>query len=301
MHTHDPCRDNLLRRARALCWKQSGGKVAPPSPRASNAHTDFTCTPAQQYSTLLSPNATVLGNRLEFTTPRRALNDVPGATEVKYTQLLEEAAAVEREDEGASASGSISGPSEETFLGEASPNAHVAPLLPGPASHTFTSKLKGFIFSYLPSPRSAPPPKPPPVPVQKAPVLPIPPPEVFQKARAPIKTPAPKPVPKPIHPKELVHLHPAPPMPSKIPRPAGNLGDPSRTLPRPMSVALSTGGRRDSGASVKDLVKTFESLEDIHAAECDSLRRLEVKRANRMQQWNDARGSSKLPKAVWRP
>ncbi|KAF8882194.1 hypothetical protein CPB84DRAFT_1838218 [Gymnopilus junonius] len=137
-------------------------------------------------------------------------------------------------------------------------------------NHTIGKRVKGFLFSYLPSLSSK----------SSAsfllhkqntirqPGLPLPPPNLLEKVRGPVTTPARQPLPKPIHPKELVQLHPAPPSaPSALPRPT----KPQRLVelhPLPplaekpiVTQSASVRPRRSSGASVKDLVKGFERLE----------------------------------------
>jgi len=95
--------------------------------------------------------------------------------------------------------------------------------------------------------------------------LPLPPQELFEKERGSIVTPAPKLPPKPIHPKDQVELHTIPPKLSMIPkpkvqpqrfvdlRPAPPKPEPAKSLPKE---------RRESGGSVKDLVKGFETLDE---------------------------------------
>jgi hypothetical protein len=98
--------------------------------------------------------------------------------------------------------------------------------------------------------------------------LPLPPPELFEKERDPIVTPAPKVPPKPAHPKDQVELHTVPPKPSMIPKPKTQ---PKRLVElrpapqKPESVPVTknlASDRRQSGGSVKDLVKGFETLDE---------------------------------------
>jgi len=98
--------------------------------------------------------------------------------------------------------------------------------------------------------------------------LPLPPPELFEKERDPIVTPAPKVPPKPTHPKDQVELHTVPPKPSMIPKPKmqpKRLVElrPAPQIPEPVPVAKSVvNDRRQSGGSVKDLVRGFETLDE---------------------------------------
>ena len=98
--------------------------------------------------------------------------------------------------------------------------------------------------------------------------LPLPPPELFEKERGTIVTPAAKLPPKPPHPKDQVELHTVPPKPSMIPKPKmqpRRLVDlrpaPSKPEPEPVTRSLAND-RRQSGGSVKDLVKSFETLDE---------------------------------------
>jgi len=98
--------------------------------------------------------------------------------------------------------------------------------------------------------------------------LPLPPPELFEKERGTIVTPAAKLPPKPTHPKEQVELHAVPPKPSMIPKAKmqpRRLVDlrPAQQKPEPAPIPRSlTNDRRQSGGSVKDLVKSFETLDE---------------------------------------
>ena len=98
--------------------------------------------------------------------------------------------------------------------------------------------------------------------------LPLPPPELFEKERSTIVTPAPKVPPKPTHPKDQVELHTVPSKPSMIPKPKmqpKRLVDlrPAPPKPEPLPPTKSlVGDRRQSGGSVKELVKSFETLDE---------------------------------------
>ena len=98
--------------------------------------------------------------------------------------------------------------------------------------------------------------------------LPLPPPELFEKERSTIVTPAPKVPPKPTHPKDQVELHTVPPKPSMIPKPKTQpkrlvelRPAPLKPEPEPVTKNLMND-RRESGGSVKDLVKSFETLDE---------------------------------------
>lgn len=134
---------------------------------------------------------------------------------------------------------------------------------------TLATRVKGFIFSYLPgsTPKAQPAKKP--QPAKPGLPLPIPPPETFAKPRGPIHTPAPKSIAKPVPPKNTVNLNNVPPpKPSRIPRskePPRRLVE-LNPLPRPPSekslLVDPANSRRDSGGSVKDLIMAFEGLRE---------------------------------------
>ncbi|KAF8508245.1 hypothetical protein BU17DRAFT_70877 [Hysterangium stoloniferum] len=103
--------------------------------------------------------------------------------------------------------------------------------------------------------------------------LPLPPPEMRQIPRGPINTPAKKPLPKSQAPRELVHLTEVQPLPKQMEFPktksvremvALNHIDPPRSVRRPRTISgpivIPGRERRDSGSSVKDLVKSFEEV-----------------------------------------
>lgn len=134
---------------------------------------------------------------------------------------------------------------------------------------TIGKRVKGFLFSYLPTltsktSTSLSSHKPNTI---RRPGLPLPPPDLLEKVRGPVATPARQPLPKPKHPKELVQLHPAPPVASALSRSI----KPRRLvelhpLPPPpekpiVAPSASVRPRRSSGASVKDLVKGFEDIQ----------------------------------------
>ncbi|KAJ7716083.1 hypothetical protein B0H16DRAFT_462041 [Mycena metata] len=128
-------------------------------------------------------------------------------------------------------------------------------------------RVKGFLFSYLPTlAKTAPPPRT--AALLARPRLPLPPLELLEKPRGPVVTPVRPPLPKTRAPKELVSLQPAPPVAKKT-------GIPRRAPPRRMVelnhvempveaepvVRVGPRPRTSSGGSVKDLVKNFERLD----------------------------------------
>ena len=218
------------------------------------------------------PDFTPLGRRA--TLPRKSRPTLPqsvpdqnqkGPTVIpptllapRYSHLLEEAIAISQE-------GSTLSPEQETFpQSEVEETSHLSDV----PTTTIGKRVKGLLFSYLPtlSKQSS-------STVSKAPLsvqpsLPIPPTEILSKPRAPVTTPARAPLLKPKHPKELVVLHPAPrpPTVSHIPR----LRKPQRLVelhpPAPLPVIEPTPiprPRRSSGSSVKDLVRGFEEIQAV--------------------------------------
>ena len=143
------------------------------------------------------------------------------------------------------------------------------PEIPEPAeqpSPGISKRVKGFLSSYLPTLSKSTQP-------QKAeklqwsrPGLPLPPPEVLGKARGPISTPVRPPLPKPVHPKEQVHLQHAPtpqkPMFHRPVKPQRLVALHPTSAPAPTEPMLIQRNRRSSGSSVKDLVRSFEDLDN---------------------------------------
>ncbi|KAG6879848.1 hypothetical protein C0992_010806, partial [Termitomyces sp. T32_za158] len=176
-------------------------------------------------------------------------------------------------------------------------------------SSTLKTRVKGFLFSYLPTLSKKPATNP--KPSSSRPGLPLPPTSVLEKCRGPITTPARAPVPKPTHPKELVHLNPAPvpPKPSLIPRPQ----KPQRLVelhrvspPPPEKDAAVIRPRRSSASSVKDLVRGFEEMEKNAVAErAEEQKRGELKRVKSVGEWRKTAGLANAggngSKPSWRP
>lgn len=165
----------------------------------------------------------------------------------RYSHLMDEAVAISR---GTGGEPSVS----------SSGAAAKAP----PDSPSLFRRLTSPLFSYLPllSKGTAEEPS------KDKSGLPLPPPELFEKERDPVVTPAPKVPPKPTHPKDQVELHAVPSKPSMIPKPKlqpKRLVDlrPAPPIPEPVPTAKSlVNDRRQSGGSVKELVKSFETLDE---------------------------------------
>ncbi|KAI0367221.1 hypothetical protein BV20DRAFT_970877 [Pilatotrama ljubarskyi] len=324
-------REDLLRRTQALQKKQRSGKVAPPTPSgrfgsvALSEVPDFTPLPSRQSSVqpgLLRRESTASVQSTKPAVPASLLAP-------RYSHLLEEAISISKGESSLHSSSQPVGYRSASAPAPESPSAvtsdkgdkaaevvstpHKAfseqpPDQPTPG-RSIASRMKGFFFSYLPKATKNTQPKKPLVPAH--PGLPIPPPEVFQKPRPPIATPVSKPPSKPVPPKELVHLnHAPPPKPSMIPRLAQK---PKRLVdlhpapppqPRPRSSTGLVSDRRSSSGSVKDLVRSFESLEKQQERE----RQEEVSRLRRVRsvgEWAVATSSrgqgSQGQKPTWKP
>ncbi|KAH9855668.1 hypothetical protein C2E23DRAFT_594530 [Lenzites betulinus] len=326
-------REDLLRRTRALQKKQRSGKVAPPTPSGRFASAalsevpDFTPLPSRQSSVqpwLQRRESTVSVQSTKTTVPASLLAP-------RYSHLLDEAIAISK---GESSSHSSSQPVGYRSMSMPAPDspAHAVEnvgnvtidvsAMPPPSkaiaeqlsepltpSRSIASRMKGFFFSYLPTATKKTQTKKPATPAH--PGLPIPPPEMFQKPRAPISTPVSKPPTKTVPPKELVQFnHVPPPKPSMIPRLAQK---PRRLVdlhpapppePRPRS-SLSILDRRSSSGSVKDLVKSFETLEKQQEREQQE-EGTHLHRARSVSEWAAATTggraqSAQSQKRTWKP
>ncbi|KAF5349204.1 hypothetical protein D9756_009318 [Leucocoprinus leucothites] len=205
-------------------------------------------------------------------------------------------------------------------------------LEPEPESEpaTIGKRVKGIIFSYLPTLRKTPstsnatsthdtnskPRKLRSRPSTR-PGLPLPPQEVLSKPRGPVVTPARAPLPKPVHPKELVNLQQAPPIQppaSKIPRVVHprQLVELHHVTPKVMKgeegrLEKQRRQRRSSGASVKDLIKGFEQMKEMEGKESNDEKRKEVRRMKSVGEWRkdvgDAtnKNSGEAGRPVWKP
>jgi hypothetical protein len=284
----------VLKRAKALQKKQRSGQGAPPTPtlRFSSVSStptvpDFTPVhPARRQGVNSMQPKLAAPSFLAQTTQRLP----PSLLAPRYSHLLEEAKSLSKQDS----------------LGPRSPSESPAPLTPVAndrpvddvtlhmkqeeseqeilLSPSVGSRVKGFLFSYLPTLKTK-------TPAQKTrqparPGLPLPPPELLEKPRGPIITPQPKPVPRSTHPKELVNLQHAPPptlipMPPRILKRLVNLRPVS---PPPVASApmMIPEGRRNSGGSVKDLVSSFEEMDRSREIEAHALEIRRKKSAARL-------------------
>ncbi|KAI9444205.1 hypothetical protein H4582DRAFT_2190730 [Lactarius indigo] len=277
-------RPDLLKRAKALQRKQRAGEGAPPTPtlRVSSVSSSTSTVPD------FTPIHPARRQGIDSTFPRLAAPAFLGQTTPRlpaslmaprYSHLLEEAKSLSKQD------GARSSPPEVELT-----------QVEVPSTPSVGSRMKGFLFSYLPTLKKAA--------TQKSreparPGLPLPPPEMVDKARGPVITPQPKPVPRPAHPKELVHLQHAP-LPSRIP----TLSQAPKRLVelRPVSPPPATSapiqipdGRRSSSGSVKDLVHSFEEMERSREIEERALQLRRQKSAGRL-----AAGGTGSSKPAWK-
>lgn len=228
----------------------------------------------------MSPNMTLYEDLLPHSSFVSTREDL--ASSVRYSDLRANTLAAQ--DSGYTARQGPPTTSSHPFYTKSSASSN-----PGPTSSSLANKVKGLLFSYLPK-TSKPPPKP--TEGLKAPCLPPPPSDLLHKPRPLITTPVPKPEPKAPHPKDLVQLRP---VLSNICSHAPQGRPPSSTS----FVSSFSRQRRDSGASVKDLVRTFETLEKTQTAACESMKALELRKKKGIQNWNE--GCAPKPKPVWKP
>ncbi|KAL0060873.1 hypothetical protein AAF712_012337 [Marasmius tenuissimus] len=300
-------RDNIRTRAGAIRKKQKSGKVAPPTPvgtamrsrlsLASNSAPIFSTPSAPPTRTILdtpswTPGLTPLPKR--YTLPPAIGSEAPFSSikmprtkalmAPRYGYLLEEVEKVSRgdtlltplessadevldeeiEQDEVENSLEISRDSDDSLEIDDEDASSASTQQP----QGLGGRMKGIIFSYLPtlSKTSQPSSKKPTRPRQAG--LPLPPPDVLSKQRGPIATPARTAVPRGPAPKDLVTLnHQDLPPETKIPR---RKEKPKRLVelknvqpPVEPEIRRNTtdgGGLRRKG-SVKDLVKGFEELE----------------------------------------
>ncbi|KAJ6491402.1 hypothetical protein C8R47DRAFT_449930 [Mycena vitilis] len=175
------------------------------------------------------------------------------------------------------------------------------------APATIGKRVKGFLFSYLPTlAKTAPPPRAARSAHPSRPGLPLPPLELLQKPRGPVTTPVRPPLPKTRAPKELVDLQPAPlpPPKSALPRrvPPRRLVDLNHVSPPPEQPDTRVGPRprTSSGGSVKDLVKNFEAVsKSVKGAEVKRVRSVGDFGGNNNGKRPGVGGGAARP--MWRP
>jgi hypothetical protein len=297
------CREDLLKRAKALRRKQRVGEGAPPTPslRVSSVTSS---TPTVPDFTPVHPARLQWVNSMQPKLPApaflQATPRIPASLMApRYSHLLEEAKSMSKEDSlssrptPASSGETLAHPTPIANDGliDSSSAPHAEPdqsLQDVPSTPSVGSRMKGFFFSYLPTLK------------KKTPIthklreparqgLPLPPPELLEKPRGPVITPLPKPPPRVTHPKELVHLQHAP-LPSRIPtlpeapkrmvelRPIS----PNSPPPAASGAIKIPEGRRSSGGSVKELVHSFEEMERSREIEERALQLRRQKSAGRL-------------------
>jgi hypothetical protein len=267
----------------------SSAAVPKPLPNPTNFTRDHPELPARRTSTLRLPLPLTIENApFEHLPPAKEHTKrlAPTLLAPRYSHLLDEVKAVDDmdlstirqhvDDPWARMADISNGPltSDELVNGttdmESQPTEDPVslqrdPFLTTESASNLSGRVREFFSSYLPvlSERQRP------QTIRKivTPGLPLPPLAVLQKQRGPVSTPLRPLLPRAPHPKELVHLNPAPP-PSHIPRPKAIPKRLVELVPIPLPVskdktALVPRPRRSSGSSVKDLVQGFEQMEDM--------------------------------------
>ncbi|KAF9493771.1 hypothetical protein BDN71DRAFT_1449825 [Pleurotus eryngii] len=280
-------RDSLLHRARALQDKQRKGHVPPPTIPAhvrtpspftfgkirspSMEIPDFTpaamryvprtqAEPSNPYS---QPSTDLPFQNLPAERPRTLPATLLAP---RYSHLLDEAIVVSQSP----SAGSRQELTPESEISDEPTQSELLPHKPWTPHQPMTmgKRVKGMLFSYLPSlSKTAPQPS---RSSKAVSGLALPPPDILERPRKPVVTPVRPPPPKVPHPKELVNLHPAPVVPKKAsflpkrekPKRLVKLHPVTPPEVRPESVAFPRR-RRSSGGSVKDLVKNFEQIEQV--------------------------------------
>jgi hypothetical protein len=300
-----------LKRAKALQKKQRSGQGAPPTPTLR--FSSVSSTPTVPDFTPVHPARRQGVNSMQ---PRLAAPPFLAQTTQRlpasllaprYSHLLEEAKSLSQQDS----------------LGPRSPSESPAPLTPaasdrpvdGMTSHvkqeeseqeipltpSVRSRVKGYLFSYLPTLKKK-------TPARKTheparPGLPLPPPELLERPRGPIITPQPRPAPRTTHPKELVHLQhaPSPTLIPMLPRVPKRLVDLRPISPPPVASAPINipEGRRDSGGSVKELVSSFEEMDRSREIEAHALE-VRRKKSAALVAANATKNTTSSSRPAWR-
>ena len=286
--------EDVLKRARALQKKQRSGQGAPPTPTLR--FSSVSSTPTVPDFTPVHPARRQGVNSIQ---PRLAAPSFLGQTTQRlppsllaprYSHLLEEAKSLSKQESlGPRTPGESPVPlaptasdrpvDDKTSSVKEEESEQVIPLTP-----SVGSRVKGFLFSYLPTLKTKTPAQKPHQPAR--PGLPLPPRELLEKPRGPIITPQPKPAPRSTHPKELVHLQHAPPptLIPALPRVPKRLVDLRPVSPPPVASApiKIPEGRRSSGGSVKELVNSFEEIDRSKEIEAHALEVRRKKSAARL-------------------
>ncbi len=147
----------------------------------------------------------------------------------------------------------------------------------------------------------------------RLPGLPPPPPDVLGKPRGPVSTPSKRAAEKITHPKDLVDLQhaPLPPEPSRIPKkkvaPKRLVDLTHLPTPQPKEIPRAVIPRRSSSSSVKDLIKSFQALDDesqrvmARAANKDLQRVRSMESIGGKGKKSGGPGPGPLKQPAWRP
>ncbi|KAJ7054492.1 hypothetical protein C8F01DRAFT_1163555 [Mycena amicta] len=232
----------------------------PPTPEPAKRRRVPGSLLAPRYSHLLEEARAVAGPSSSSSAAESAAQDVEGQDEEIQDEQTQDSSFASDESDGDAEmlpATPLREREEEQF-----PAQPVAPA-------TIGNRVKGFIFSYLPTlAKTAPAAAPRTGLLHSRPRLPLPPLDILQKPRGPVTTPARPPLPKTTAPKDLVTLQPAPMPPPKtmIPRkvPPRRMKELKHVSPPPEQQPEQRVGprpRTSSGGSVKDMVKNFEALD----------------------------------------
>jgi hypothetical protein len=249
--------------------KQRSGKIAPPTPvlGGRSAFSPFAAFEVPDFTPAASRSRSPVAPAYRFSEkPKLA----PTLYAPRYSHLMEEAVAYTPytpEVPGVSVSGDISMDESDDY--------HIpASVEPGPSAPTDSAppqslggRMKNYLFSYLRSPK----------PASKflskpdsklSTGLPLPPKEFLERPRPVQYTPAKGPAPRDLHPRDIIELHPVSPPPTRSPTPdpfanvsLRPVSPPPTPPPAPLRRTL-TRTRTSSGASVRDLVRAFEEMEE---------------------------------------
>lgn len=189
-------------------------------------------------------------------------------------------------------------PNEEIYDDRATPAPDPAPIQP---PESIGKRVKGFLFSYLrsPAPKPAALPKVTLKPVSNV-AVPLPPKEVVEKPRGPIYTPVREELPRPPPHKDLVDLQhlPTPAVKVKAARKPQRIVELRPVSPPPPPIQIPRP-RKDSGGSVKDLVRSFEDMDGHIAMESAARKRSE--QMSKVRNVGRLRAVSGGSKPVWKP
>ncbi|KAH9958013.1 hypothetical protein BC827DRAFT_1221608 [Russula dissimulans] len=290
-------REDLLKRAKALQRKQRDGRGAPPTPTLR--FSSVSSTPTVPDFTPVHParRQGVSSTLPKLAAPAFQIQPTPrlpaSLMAPRYSHLLEEAKSLSQSDSsGPGTLGELPAPLTHALDGELVTSSMSSTTLDQrvkevPATPSMGNRVKGFIFSYLPTLKKRKTPRSRQTHEPARPGLPLPPPELLEKPRGPVITPQPRPAPRPAHPKELVNLQHASPPPSRVPMPPRmpkRLVDlrPVSPPPTALNAINIPEQRRTSSGSVKELVSSFEEMDQSREIEAHALELRRQKSARRL-------------------